>query len=104
MEREIRGAPPQEYGNEQFIADLETHLEMKLVELEHELSTLNDADKNVLETGAQRVRFEKGKKGGEAAVQEIENSANGFIKRELRRDEIPKEIEATKRALARLSK
>ena len=103
MERGTREAPPQEYGPEQLKRDLEAHWDMDLMGFRHELEILDETDANTLETGAQRVRFEKDWKGREAAGDEIKNSAVGFIDRELKREEILRKIEATKRVIARLS-
>jgi hypothetical protein len=103
MERGTREAPPQESGAEQFKGDLRTRCEEKLIVLKHELKTLDEADEYILEIGPKLVRRAKEKNDTDGATQEIENSADGFIKRELRREEIKKEIEATERALAKLS-
>lgn len=103
MEPGTREVPYPKYSQEQFMADIETHLETDLSMLTHELQQLDVLDAHILETGAQRVRLERGKGNDQAAVQEIENSAQGFVDRQLKREEIQKKIEATKRALARLS-
>lgn len=104
MERGSREAPYPEYSQEQLGADLKTGLESELTILNHELQQLDVMDAHILETEAQRMRFEKGKNGEEAAAAEIETSVEGFVARELKRGEIQRRIEATERVFARLSK
>ncbi|MBI5071319.1 hypothetical protein HZB93_00250 [Candidatus Falkowbacteria bacterium] len=103
MGPERREAPPQEYGVEQFKGDLQRELEQELRDWELDLQSRDQGDTDALEIALKHVRFKRGKKDEEGVSEEIENSAQGFITRELEREDIRRRMEAIRRVLAKLS-
>ncbi len=103
MGRETREAPPQEYGAEQLKGDLRSELEQELRDWELDIQSRDQGDVDALEIALKHVRFKKGKKDEEGVREEIENSAQEFIKRELEKEDIRRTKAAIERVLARLS-
>lgn len=97
MKPESREAPPQEYGDEQFKGDLLEQLRTEKAVGMHEYNALLEARDNILETGAQRVRFERDKNGEEGAAAEIKRCTHELIDIELKMEELLRKKTAMER-------